>query len=186
MKERYIIELPENFEDFPQDDGLYIERLHDDGILVNCKAFYYVFCDLEKQCSIPWNDPERMKKYYEEYKKGNRPNLAPALVTNGILAAELALKYLSKIETSTFEHTHYIDKLFYSLPKNHRDNLSDIIKNKTHQNDETLKQNLKTIKKYFVDWRYSFEHSIMSYTGFLNDFIHIVCDYAINKPNTVK
>ena len=179
MEKVYNNIFPADFEDFPQNDGLYIEHLHDEGILLDCKAFYFVFCDLEERCRIPWNDPEKMLKFDKDNKEGKRPFLVPALVTNGILAVELALKYLTKLETGSFEYTHNIDKLFYTLPQVHRDNLSTIIKEKAHQNDETLKINLETIKNYFVDWRYYFQFSIIEYTGFLNDFIHNVCDYAI-------
>lgn len=180
MDKAYEIKLSDDFEDFPQNDGLYIEHLHDEGILLDCKAFYFVFCDLEERCRIPWNDPVKMQKYDEDYINGKRPFLNPALVTNGILAAELALKYLTKLETGSFEYTHNIDKLFYSLPQVHRDCLSTMIKEKAHQNDKTLKTNLETIKNFFMDWRYFFQFDALGYSGFLNDFVHIVCDYAID------
>ena len=49
---------------------------------------------------IPYRAPG---EYDEDYINGKRPFLTPALVTNGILAAELALKYLTKLETGSFE-----------------------------------------------------------------------------------
>ena len=49
------------------------------------------------------------------------------MITNGVLAAELALKALVLRETGTFDCTHYLDKLFYALPDNHRDALSSVI-----------------------------------------------------------
>lgn len=180
LEKAYEIKLPEDFDNYPQDDGLYIYRSHDDGILLDCKAFYFVFCDLEERCRIPWDDPVKMQKFDEDYKTGKHPYLIPALVTNGVLAAELALKYITKLETGSFEFTHNIDKLFYSLPQVHRDNLSTMIKEKAHQNDETLKANLETIKNFFVDWRYSFQFNVIGYSSFLNYFIHIVCDYTID------
>lgn len=180
MDKAYEIKILEDFDDYPQDDESCVYRSHDDGILLDCKAFYFVFCDLEERCRIPWDNPVKMQKYDEDYKAKKQPYLVPALVTNGVLATELALKYLAKLETGKFKYTHNIYDLFFSLPEVHRDNLSTMIKKKAHQNDETLKTNLETIKNFFVDWRYSFQFSVIGYSGFLNNFIHIVCDYAID------
>lgn len=149
------------------------------GVLLDCKAFYIVFCELEERCHVPFGDPERMKQYQEETDAGNRPFLAPAMVTNGVLAAEHALKALTLKETGTFDCIHDLDKLFYALPDNHRDALSSLIKEKAHQNDATLKTNLKTISNFFQEWRYFFQRESIGYSGFLLEFIHIVCDYTI-------
>lgn len=149
------------------------------GVILDCKAFYIVFCELEERCRVPHGDPEKMKKYHEEADAGKRPYLTPAMVTNGVLAAELALKALTLKETSTFDCVHDLDALFYSLPDNYKIPLSDLIKEKAHQNDATLKTNLETIRNFFVDWRYFFEHEAIGYSNFLMEFIHIVCDYAI-------
>ncbi len=148
------------------------------GVLLDCKAFYIVFCELEERCRIP-DDPEEKKQYHEESDAGKRPFLTPAMVTNGVLAAELALKALVLRETSIFDCIHYLDKLFYSLPDNHRKALSSLIKEKAHQNDATLKTNLETISNFFQEWRYFFQHDIIGYSNFLPEFIHIVCDYAL-------
>ena len=101
------------------------------------------------------------------------------MVTNGVLAAELALKALVLRETGTFDCIHYLDKLFYALPDNHRDALSSLIKEKAHQNDATLKTNLETISNFFQEWRYFFQRESIGYSNCLTEFIHIVCDYAI-------
>ena len=100
-------------------------------------------------------------------------------MTNGILAAELALKALTLKETGTFDRIHDIDKLFYALPDIHKAALSKLIKEKAHQNDATLKSNLEGIANFFVEWRYFFTQDAIGYSGFLNEFIHIVCNYAI-------
>ena len=149
------------------------------GVLLDCKAFYIVFCELEERCRVPFGDTEKMKQYHEETDAGNRPFLTPAMVTNGVLAAELALKALILRETGTFDCIHYLDKLFYSLPDNHREALSSVIKEKAHQNDATLKSNLETISNFFQEWRYFFQRESIGYSNFLLEFIHIVCDYAI-------
>ncbi|MCH5353498.1 MAG: hypothetical protein J1E06_08550 [Acutalibacter sp.] len=150
------------------------------GIILDCKAFYIVFCELEERDRIPFDDPEKMKQYHEEKEAGKRPYLTPAIVTNGVLAAELALKALTLKETGTFDCVHEIDKLFYALPDDHKTALSAVLKEKTHQNDETLKINLETIGNFFVQWRYSFQSEAIGYSNFLPEFIHIVCDYAID------
>lgn len=115
------------------------------GIILDCKAFYIVFCELEERDRIPLGNPEKMKQYHEETDAGRRPYLTPAMVTNGVLAAELALKALTLKETGTFDCVHEIDKLFYALPEDHKTALSAVLKEKIHQNDETLKINLEII-----------------------------------------
>ena len=154
------------------------------GVLLDCKAFYIVFCELEERCRVPFGDPEKMKQYHEETDAGNRPFLTPAMVTNGVLAAELALKALTLRETGTFDCIHDLDKLFCSLPPVHKAALSDILKKKTHQNDATLKANLETISSFFQKWRYFFESESIGFSNFLLEFIHIVCDYAFETVNS--
>lgn len=148
------------------------------GVLLDCKAFYIVFCELEERCRIP-DDPEEKKRYHEESDAGLRPYLDPAMVTNGALAAELALKALTLKETGTYDCIHDLDKLFYALPETHKTALSSLIKKKACQNDATLKKNLETISLFFQKWRYFFQHETVGYTNFLPEFIHIVCDYAL-------
>lgn len=157
---------------------LYQKPYDASGVLLDCKAFYIVFCELEERCRIP-DDPEEKKRYHEESDAGKRPFLTPAMVTNGVLAAELALKALILRETGTFDCIHYLDKLFYALPEAHKTALSSLIKEKSRQNDATLKKNLETISLFFHKWRYFFQHETVGYSNFLLEFIHIVCDYAI-------
>lgn len=149
------------------------------GTLLDCKAFYTVFCELEERCCISTEDKEKKIRYYEDLEEGNPLFLIPAMVTNGVLAAELALKILTLKENGTFDRIHNIDKLFYSLPDIHKTALSSQIKEQAYQNDETLKTNLETIGNFFVEWRYFFEIEAIGYSNFLPEFIHIVCDYAI-------
>lgn len=151
------------------------------GVLLDCKAFYLVFRELEERCHVPFDDPEALEQYDDDYLAGRKPYLQPALVTNGVLATELALKALTLMETGTFDCIHNIDKLFYALPEKHKSALSELIKEKAHQSDETLKFNLEIISNFFVEWRYFFQFDAIGYSGFLLDFIHIVCDYAIGK-----
>ena len=187
MPKKFEIKQPERCKSCDKADNCdFLTRLFQkpfdaSGALLDCKAFYFVFCDLEERCKIPFDDPEKLKQYDEETEAGIRPFLTPALVTNGVLAAELALKALTLKETGTFDCIHDLDKLFYSLPDAHRIALSSTIKEKAQQSDATLKKNLGIIHNFFVDWRYFFEHEAIGYSNFLLEFIHIVCEYAIDE-----
>ena len=151
------------------------------GVILDCKAFYIVFCELEERCHVPYDELEKEQQYDEECEAGKHPLLTPAMVTNGVLAAELALKALTLKETGTFDCIHDLDKLFDALPDVHKTALSVEIKEKAHQNDTTLKTNLIIIGNFFEKWRYFFERDAVGYSNFLLEFIHIVCDYAINN-----
>ncbi len=185
MPKKYEIKQPKMCDSCDKAaDCDYLKRLFQkpydaSGVLLDCKAFYIVFCELEERCRVPFGDPEKMKQYHEESDAGERPFLTHAMVTNGVLAAELALKALVLRETGAFDCIHDLDKLFYALPDNHRDALSSLIKEKAHQNDATLKTNLETISNFFQEWRYFFQRESIGYSNFLTEFIHIVCDYAI-------
>ena len=187
MPKKYEIKKPEKCQSCDKADQCdFLTRLFQKpfdaiGVLLDCKAFYFVFCDLEERCKIPFNDPEKLRQYDEETEAGKRPFLTPALVTNGVLAAELALKALTLKETGTFDCIHDLDKLFYSLPDVHKNAISTTIKEKAQQSDVTLKKNLGIIHNFFEDWRYFFEHETMGYSSFLLEFIHIVCEYAISE-----
>ena len=184
MPKKYEIKQPKKCQscdnaadcEFPK---LLFQKPYDaSGVLLDCKAFYIVFCALEKRCRIP-HDPEEEKRYHEEADAGRHPYLTPAMVTNGVLAAELAMKALTLKETGAFDCIHDLDKLFYALPEKHKMALSSLIKEKAHQNDATLKTNLETISNFFQEWRYFFQRESIGYSNSLLEFIHIVCDYAI-------
>ncbi len=185
MTRKYVIEYPKKCQKCDKASDceflkpLFQKPFDASGVLLDCKAFYTVFCELEERCRIPHVDPEKMQQYEDDYLAGERPYLTPAMVTNGVLAAELALKALTLRETGTFDCIHDLDKLFYALPEVHKTALSALIKEKSCQNDATLKTNLETISNFFQEWRYFFQHESIGYSGFLLVFIHIVCDYTI-------
>lgn len=197
MPKKYEIKQPERCQSCDKvGDCEFLKRLFqkpfDAGVvLLDCKVFYEVFRELEERCRVPFDDPEKMQQYEDDYLAGKRPFLTPAMVTNGVLAAELALKALTLKETGTFDCIHDLDELFYALPEEHKTKLAARIKEISHQDDATLKTNLETIRNFFKDWRYFFEQDAIGYSNFLPEFIHIVCDYAmacfdnkmITKPN---
>jgi len=157
------------------------------GIVLDCEGFYYVFKKLEQFEQRPKFDGnleayENEITIFEEQHMGV-PYLSPALVVNGALAAELALKLLIFKENGEFDCIHNLQKLFEQLPTCHKSTLSEIIYQQAHQNKETLRINLSNIANLFEDYRYFFGKGSIGYTNFFNDFVHITCDYAISlKP----
>ena len=156
-------------------------------IVLDCEGFYYVFKKLEQFEQRPKFDGN-----LEEYKDavavyGEKhlgvPFLSPALVVNGALAAELALKFLMFKENGKFDCIHNLQKLFEQLPDCHKATLTKIIYQQAHQNEESLRINLPNIANLFEDYRYFFGKEHIGFSNFFNDFVHIACDYAISlKP----
>lgn len=183
---KYIIKEPKQCKTCNQaSDCLFLQQLHQKpfdttGIIINCKAFYSVFCMLKDMDNSSLSeDSEGDRTFHETGEKGICLYLPPAMITNGMLAAELALKAMTLKETGTFACVHDIYELFYSLPQEHLEALSSIIKAQTHQNDTTLKMNLEVIRDFFEKWRYSFQEWSIGYSSFPIEFIQIVCDYAL-------
>ncbi len=160
-------------------------------IILDCEGFYYLFEKLEAFITYPKleGDLEKHHRDMIEYEKNHEsiPDLMPQFVVNGTLAAELALKAIIFKEKQEFEYGHNLRKLFYQLPEPHKSILTEKICQEVHQNEKTLLNNLNNIANLFEDFRYCFEHSVIGYSNFLNNFIHIVCDYAISlKPTDDK
>lgn len=149
-----------------------------DGLFINCQGFYHVFCELEKEEKSRIGNSEDIERERGIF-------LAPAMITNGVLSTELALKFLICEETIDYPATHRINDLFECLPDKHRQSLSKILKDRTHQNDSSLKKCIDQISDAFVQWRYSNEHASLGYSGFLMDFIHIVFGYAGDVYNSI-
>ena len=160
------------------------------GILLDCEGFYYVFCKLEEIEQRPklCNDIEQYKKEVAAYEKEheNIPYLTPAMVTNGALALELAMKFLIFKENKEFECGHDLAVLFSQLPQVHIDILNPIIYKDMHQNENTFSSNIKNMSNIFVDYRYFFEHESVGHTNFFTDLVHIVCDYAISMKEELR
>jgi hypothetical protein len=153
------------------------ESVTAEGILLCCKSFYYVYRDLDKKCCIPFDKVDKMQHIMGIPE--DKPFLDPAMLTNGTLAVELALKYLTFLETNTFECTHRLDDLFYELPEVHRIPLSKLLKEKARQDDESLRINLEQSANLFQEWRYFFQRDAVGYSHSLLDFVHITCEYAL-------
>lgn len=153
-------------------------------ILIDCEGFYYVFKKLEvfEACPRFDGDVEKHKQDMAEYEERHKgvPHLTPPLVVNGTLATELALKYLVFKEKGEYECSHQLQFLFNQLTEPHKTVLTERICKEAHQNETTLTENLNDISNLFEDFRYFYEHSTLGYSNFWNDFVHIVCDYALS------
>lgn len=153
-------------------------------ILIDCEGFYYVFKKLETFIAYPRysGDAEQYELDWQKYEEKHQgtPHLTPPTVVNGTLAVELALKFLIFKENGEYECGHNLQVLFNQLPEPHKTVLSERIYKEAHQNADTLAVNLLQIANLFEDYRYFYEHQSVGFTNFLNDFIHIVCDYAIS------
>lgn len=100
-----------------------------------------------------------------------------------ITYAQMQDKFLIFKEKGEYECGHHLLSLFNQLTEPHRTVLTERICKEAHQNETTLTENLNNISNLFEDFRYFYEHEILGYSNFLNDFIHIVCDYAISMKS---
>lgn len=156
-------------------------------IIFDLEGFFYLAKRIETFMMYPKLDGD-LEKYRQdmiEYKKKHEgiPDLIPQFVVNGAFAAELALKAITFKERREFEYCHNLHRLFYQLPEPHKTVLIEKICRELHQNEETLSISLKNIADLFENFRYCFEHRVVGFSNFFNDFIHIICDYAISlKP----
>lgn len=156
-------------------------------MVIECESFYYLFKQLEEFEKLPTlsDNEEKNLETIDEYINRHEgiPSLMSPFVVNGALAVELALKFLIFKEKGSYECIHNLQRLFDQLPDCHKNALTEIICKQAHQNDETLKFNITNISNLFEDFRYSFGKEHVGYTNFFNEFVHIVCEYAIlQKP----
>lgn len=160
------------------------------GILIDCEAFYYVFCEIERAEQLPIfdSDIDKYKKefaeYYEVYK--SIPFLMPALMTNGALAFELAMKFLIFNENGEFECGHDLAALFSQMPKLHSEKIKQRVYKELVQDENTFIRNMEQISNVFVDGRYFFEHEGVGYTSFFTGLVHITCDYVLLMKEKIK
>ncbi|MBQ5995525.1 MAG: hypothetical protein IJL63_06695 [Clostridia bacterium] len=168
---QFQIERPNKCKSCPKRNTCTLFDITEYNIFSNMKAFYKVFQNLEKKV---------------DKKETDYISLTPVMITNGTLAAELAIKLLTYKEKHTFECTHELIELYNNLPKTYKNPLSDLLKSQIHLDDIGLEESIKDISDFFVDWRYSFTRLVNGYSHFLCEFIHIVCDYAIEQNEFVE
>lgn len=158
------------------------EKCIADGILIDCRGFYYVFCYLDEETRMPVypGDQTQFEATIDDYfdKNAARLGLHMPKWTNGAFAAELALKYLYFRENERYGDIHGLYELFYGLPEIHQVELVNRIKRDAHQSDESMEEQLKFISNAFVKSRYFFEYDTVAFTGLFDPFVRIVCEYA--------
>lgn len=153
------------------------------AVLVDCRSFYFVYCRLEEINRMPTYTGDH-KKYETEIDSFVQmqielPCLDIPQVTNGALAAELAIKFLTFRETNTFYQIHDLEQLFAALPEIHKTELLSRIKVQAHQTDENFLSQLHQFANCFDEYRYFFERESVAITGLFNQFVKIVCEYAL-------
>lgn len=152
-------------------------------LLVDCKAFYYVYCWLAQENQMPVHDgsQEKFEAEIECYleKQLRRPFLRIPQWTNGAFAAELALKFLFAREDKSYVNIHNLKDLFYNLPEIHKLELLNRIKTQAHQTEKTLEIQLSDFSDAFVKSRYFFEYGSFGFSGLFDSFVKIVCEYAL-------
>ena len=148
----------EHFEQCRNSDNSLTIRI----MVLECESFYYLFKQLEKFEKLPTlsENEDKNLETIDNYIKRHEgiPTLTSPFVVNGALAVELALKFLIFKEKGSYECIHNLQRLFEQLPDCHKDALAEII---------------------CEHFRYSFGKEHLGYTNFFNEFVHIVCDYAI-------
>ena len=148
-------------------------------ILHHCESFYNVYMLLT---NIEKNYRENL---FESINNNKYFNTLFPKVVNGDLAVEYALKYLIFKENKKFRCIHNLEQLFDDLSEEHKSNLIKIIKKNAHQNEETLRQNLKRISNVFIDFRYPFDLEAVGISNFFDDFVKSVCEYVLQFKEKV-
>ena len=190
-KDKYIVKRPalnERCEDCPNpcSDEDYIDSAAN-AMLAECRSFYYLYKRLEEKMQIPPFTGDQ-DTFIEAARARARelselPDLLVPKVVNGSIACEIALKYLILKQSGAVDPVHRFDVLFNLLPQNYRDALLDKIYNELSQDEKTFNENLKKISNSFIDWRYAYERNVISIGNFFNDFVTIVCEYALSFSN---
>lgn len=128
------------------DNSLTIKRM-----ALEWESFYYFFKQLEECEKLPTLSENKDKNIeaIDDYIKRREgiPTLTSPLVVNGALAVELALKFLIFKEMGSYECIHNLKCLFEQMPGCHKNALTEIICEQAHQDDETLKFNLRNCQK---------------------------------------
>lgn len=163
-----------------QSDSCQEITLH--GILVDCKAFYYVYCWLVQENQIPIHDgnQKNFEAEMESYLKRQlgRPFLQIPQWTNGAFASELALKFLFALEGKSYGNIHNLKDLFYNLPEIHKVELLNRIKTQANQSERTLEIQLSNFSNAFAQSRYFFEYGSFGFSGLFDSFVKIICEYT--------
>lgn len=152
-------------------------------ILEDCRGFYYTYRLLLDESIHPYfthTKEEFMEKVERNVDKCDQPLLFYVILTNGAVAAELAMKYLIFRNKHDFKEYHRLDLLFEDLLPTDQKEILSKIKYQTGTNDESFKKALKTFSETFVKARYFFDTENTGINNLFDDFVRVVCDYAVD------
>ena len=152
-------------------------------ILVACKGFYYTYRLLLSDTRDPIfvrTAKERKEKLESNANKGDQPPLMYAIVANGAMAAELALKYLAFHEHHEFAQSHKLDVLLAGLAVKDREAIQSEFELRTGVSMGVFKKSLEGFSNAFNEARYFFSYGNKGISFHFDDFVRIVCEYASN------
>lgn len=152
-------------------------------ILVASKGFFYTYELLLKDSAYPWfvrSQEERARRLRESVDKLDQPSLLHAIVVNGSMATELALKYLTYRDAREFVQTHRLDLLLNNLPSKDRQEILSRLEKRAGMSEEVCEKAIAIFSNAFTEARYFFSPGNNKGISFLfDDFVRVVHEYAI-------
>ena len=151
-------------------------------LLEDCKGFYYTYKLLLEETRHPiftHSQEELEEKINRNAYKWDQPQLFYVILTNGALAAELAIKFLTFHQKHDFIEDHKLDVLFNDLPPKDQNEILSRIKQQTGIDRKLFKEMLKNFSDAFKKARYFFAQEEKGISNSFDDFVRIVCEYAV-------
>lgn len=151
-------------------------------LLEDCKGFYYTYKLLLEETRHPiftHSQEELEEKINRNAYKWDQPQLFYVILTNGALAAELAIKFLTFHQKHGFIEDHKLDVLFNDLPPKDQNEILSRIKQQTGIDRKLFKEMLKNFSDAFKKARYFFAQEEKGISNSFDDFVRIVCEYAV-------
>lgn len=151
-------------------------------LLEACKGFYYTYKLLLEETRHPiftHSQEELEEKINRNSDKWDQPQLFYVILTNGALAAELAIKFLTFQQKHNFIEDHKLDVLFNDLPPKDQNEILSRIKQQTGIDRKLFREMLKNFSDAFVKARYFFAQEENGISNLFDDFVRIVCEYAV-------
>ena len=151
-------------------------------LLEDCKGFYYTYKLLLEETRHPiftHSQEELAEKIERNVDKWDQPMLFYVILTNGALAAELAIKYLTFRRKHDFVEDHKLDLLFDDLPLKDQKEILSRVKRQTGIDREVFEKILGNFANTFMKARYFFSQEENGVSNTFDDFVRIVCEYAV-------
>lgn len=151
-------------------------------ILEASKAFFFAYELLLDNSHYPWfahSHEEYEIRWGKNKDKLGQPSLLFTIATNGAMAAELALKYLTFREQHSFVQTHKLDQLFGNLPPQDKAEILRRLEQRTDTCEEVLMKTINIFSDVFTEARYHFSLGNKGISILFDDFVRVVQEYAI-------